>query len=247
MSTLYTATDTTFRTLVLRAALPALVCFYEPECAAAAALHPLLARLALAYNQRLAVAEVSSTERIGEQFGVTASPTVLVFRHGNEVLRSTGFLPEPLLRLLAEDALTADGEYSRLWSPLEDCFEKAVLLPLIDALGFAAERQHRILNWPGNTRNGRIDLLVHDQHGLITLIESKRALRSLGDLRAAAKQAQGYARAMHLPSFVVAAPLGLWVYALHGAQAVEAAVFSWIELGERPELLGEVVLRLRSA
>ena len=247
MTTLLAVDDLSFRRHVLGATLPTVVCFRAPGCAASQALRPMLRRLAARYAGRLVVAEIDgSRAQVADQFGVTATPTLLVFRYGNEVLRSVGFLPEGLLTLLFDDALDADSDFPRLWVPIEERFEDAAIVPLLDALGLAYERQVACPTRPGAAARGRIDVLVRDATGALTLLENKRVLRSNADLRAATVQGSGYARAARLPSFVVAAPVGLWVYALHGAHALLDREFSWADLHTTPVALRETLLALRA-
>ena len=246
MSILLAVDDTTFRRCVLAAPLPVLVCFHAPGCVASAALLPMLGQLAPRYAGRLMFAEIDADANVAEQYGVAVSPSLLVFRYGNEVLRSPGFLPARLLALLCDDAVEADTDYPRLWTPLEERFEEAALLPLLDTLELRYERQHQIVNWPKSARSGRIDLLVHDAAGLVTVIESKRALRGEIDLRAAARQAHSYARAMGTRSFVVAAPAGMWVYACHGAHALLDHAFTWLDLHDSVEPLADALHALRT-
>lgn len=244
MPNMLTADETTFRSRVLRAPLPALVCFSAPGCPATQAMRPALERQAARMGGLLAVVDAPDAQAIAEQYGVASSPTLLAFRHGAEVLRSVGFLPEPLLALLCDDAARARGESSRLWMPLEDTFEDVALLPLLDALELGYTRQQRCVNWP-SARGGRIDVLIHDERGAVSLVESKRIIRSPAELAKAAQQAHSYARAMGLPSFVVAAPGGLWVYALRGQSAALYRSLSWIELEADAQPLRETLFALQ--
>lgn len=231
MTHLLTVDDTSFRRHVLAARLPVVACFTSAECVASRELRRTLESLAPVYARRLGFVEADCEHAtVAGQFGVGATPTLLVFRDGDEVLRSVGFLPEPLLRLLLDDAAKATGERTRVWAPTEERFEDAVVLPLLETMGYEYTRQHQIVNWPRGARNGRIDVLVHDRRGLLTLVESKRALRSNSDLHQAAQQAERYARAMRLNSFLVAAPVGVWVYALRSKHATPEHAFSWLDL-----------------
>lgn len=59
----------------------------------------------------------------------------------------------------------------------------------------------------------RIDFLVRDQEKrLLTIIEAKRTLTKLEDVKRAARQGRSYALQVGSPSFVVMAPEGCWVY-----------------------------------
>jgi hypothetical protein len=107
------------------------------------------------------------------------------------------------------------GKYKR-----EREFEDRVIVPLLERWGFTYQRQYRC-RFP--TEYGVIDFFVSDHLGTLTLFENKRHIRNETELHDACQQAKRYAQWYRLPSFVVAAEQGLWVYALHGQNAPLAA------------------------
>lgn len=246
-----TVTETTFARNVLRAELPALVCFGAQACPARRALLPALERVAAAFAGRLLVASVvlDRAPLLAEQYGVVASPTLMVFQHGDRQGQVVGFLPEGLLRLLAGEVAVGAVAGDTYWSPVEERFEDTVVIPMLEGWGFAYERQVACaLAGPGRPQRGRIDLLVRAgpgaAGGAITLVESKRHIGGDQDLQRAAAQALGYARGLALPSFVVAAPRGLWIYRRDGDRAARVAHLTSLDLHREPERPRQILLRL---
>ncbi len=152
---------------------------------------------------------------LSEQWGVVASPTLMVFVHADRQGQVIGFLPDGLLNLLADDVIQGAVTDDSYWSPVEERFEDAALIPLIQSWGLTVQRQVACaLAGQNRAQRGRIDLLLYKHAGQppLTLIESKRQIRGNEDLQAAAHQAYGYARSLTLTSFIVATPRGLWIY-----------------------------------
>jgi thioredoxin 1 len=244
-------TEATFARQVLRAELPVLICFGAQRCPARRALLPALTRVAAAYRGQLLVASalVDRAPILAEQYGVVASPTLAVFQHGDRQGQVPGFLPEGLLRLLADEVVGGAVAGDRSWSPVEARFEDTVLIPWLERGGFIYQRQVSCAV-AGRTKpqRGRIDLLVFadPQARPVTLIESKRQISGDEDLRRAVAQAAGYARSLGLPSFVVAAPRGLWIYRFIGERATCVAHVTGLELHQAPERPQQILLQLHA-
>jgi thioredoxin 1 len=240
-------TEATFGRRVLRADLPVLVCFATRACSGWRALRPALARLSAAHRGRLDVATLllDGAPLLAEEYGLTSSPTLMVFAQGDRQGQAVGFLPPGLLDLLAEDAIAGAVSGGQFWSPVEERFEDAVLLPLLTSWGLSVERQVTCA-LPGRNRanRGRVDLLVreHPEGPPLTLVESKRQIRGEEELRQAVQQALAYARSLNLPSFVVAAPRGAWVYRREEERARCVRHLTSLELHERPEELLRLVV-----
>jgi thioredoxin 1 len=245
-----TLTEASFARQILRAGLPALVCFGARACPGRLALRPALERVSAAHHGRLLVATMIADRAplLAEQYGVVASPTLIVFEHGERQGQVVGFLPEGLLDLLADDVLGGAVAGGAFWSPVEERFEEAVLIPLLRGWGLSVERQVACA-LPGANRaqRGRIDLLVYDPGGPapLTLVESKRQIRGDDELRQAALQGAAYARSLALDSFVVAAPRGLWVYQRDGERSRLVRHLTGLELHQAPERLHQLLLQLR--
>jgi hypothetical protein len=152
----------------------------------------------------------------------------------------TGFAPEPLVRLLLDQLIAGELPPGRLWSPIEQAFEDAVIIPLLDAWGWAYQRQVVCPRHAGRpSARGRVDILVYadDTTRPLTLFENKRHITSHAALRQASLQARGYAEAFQLASFVVAAPAGMWMYQLDQRQARLMQSFTSLEVATGPEVV----------
>jgi thiol-disulfide isomerase/thioredoxin len=242
-------TEATFGRQVLRAALPVLACFGTRACPARRALLPALERVALRYAGQLLVAMVlvDDAQLLVEQYGVAASPTLMLFQGGDRQGQMVGFIADGLVDLLAEDVMLGAVAGDGLWSPLEERFEDVVLIPLLQRWGFTFQRQVACaLAGKSQPQRGRIDLLVYAQPDALplTLIESKRQIRGEQDLRQAQAQAVAYARALALPTFVIAAPRGLWVYRDDGARSVCVQHVTSLELHQTPDRTQQLLLQL---
>jgi thiol-disulfide isomerase/thioredoxin len=234
--------ETTFARWVRVAAVPVVVMFRAARCDACRALGTNVARLADRYAGQLVVlsVDVERAPLLAEQYGVSAVPTLLVLHHGDELTRMVGFAPEPLLRLLFDQVVGGDLTPGLLWSPTEQAYEDAVIVPLIDGWGWTYRRQ---VACPGRAGNlaapGRVDVLVYDADAAapLTLFEDKRQIASNAALQQAMLQARGYAQALRLASFVVAAPAGMWVYQLRDERARLMQSFSSLDVATHPEVV----------
>ena len=195
---------------------------------------PLGKDLAAQYGGQLLVLwlDVERAHVLAEQYAIGATPTLLVLRDGEELTRVVGFAPAPLVRVLFEQILADALAPGRLWCPVEQVFEDAVLIPLLDAWGWRYRRQ---VACPGAANRGRVDILVYDDNMLAprTLFENKRQIGSQAALQQAATQARRYAEQFGLPTFVVAAPAGLWVYRLDDGQARLFQAYSSLDIAQR--------------
>jgi hypothetical protein len=86
-----------------------------------------------------------------------------------------------------------------------------VVEPLLRGWGFHFTQQAQCRFLFGvNEHCGRIDLLVRNARGSITLGESKLRILNDDDLARATNQAKSYALMEGLARFIVAAPEGFW-------------------------------------
>ncbi len=242
------ASDTTFNRRVLHSDLPATVLFMATGCAASAALARVMRDLAAGYAERLLVATVHTdrSPMLVSQYAIQSTPTLCVYRYGQEVLRVPGYLPRGLLKLLFEEALVTDGDVLRYWAPIEEQFEDVVIIPMLAAWGWRYSRQHPcMLPGQGAAARGRVDVLVYESDPAepLTLFENKRMIATNDDLRRAVGQARAYAEALHVPSFLVAAPAGVWVYACTPAGVRLAGSMSALELEQAGERLQELIIQ----
>lgn len=101
----------------------------------------------------------------------------------------------------------------------EEEFEEKVILPLLKRWGFARKAQHSCrYRTSSKYRTGLVDFLVSDQGERLTLFEDKRQIVNDKELQPYVDQAKTYALLLALPSFVVASPQGMWLYALDADQ-----------------------------
>ncbi|NTU81001.1 MAG: hypothetical protein HGA45_16740 [Chloroflexales bacterium] len=156
-------TEATFTRHVLHAELPVLACFGARRCPARQALRPALTQVAEQYRGQLLVASVlvDHAPLLAEQCGVVASPTLMVFQHGDRQSQVRGFLADGLVRLLADEVVGGAVRGDTFWSPVEERFEDMVLIPLIQRWGCVFQRQVACA-LPGRPtpQRGRIDLRV---------------------------------------------------------------------------------------
>jgi hypothetical protein len=102
---------------------------------------------------------------------------------------------------------------------LEAEFEDKVIRPLLKSWGFKGQGQYTCSAWVGSQEHQlRVDFLVSDDKGSVTLFEDKLRIISDEDLQLAVGQAKSYALLLGLPSFVVASPEGMWLYSLERDQ-----------------------------
>jgi thiol-disulfide isomerase/thioredoxin len=238
--------ESNFGRRVLHAPVPVLALFGASTCPASRALRPLLVELAATYASQIRFAYINA-RRIGlvaGQFGLHTTPTLLVAVGGEIVTQAIGFMPPELLRLLCEQIAAGTLPPDPLWSPVEATFEDLVVAPLLERWGLTYMRQAAS---PRPAR-GRIDFLVYEDRAEppLTLFENKRSLGAPAALAQAAAQAHGYARALAVPSCVVAAPAGLWIYASAGVQPALVRRISSLELLQRPDEPLAVLRQLRS-
>jgi hypothetical protein len=142
--------------------------------------------------------------------------------------------------LLFEQVIAGDLTPGRLWSPIEQAFEDAVIIPLLDAWGWTYRRQVTCpLRADKPVARGRVDILAYTDDAItpLTLFENKRQIASSGALQQAVAQARGYAEVFRMVSFVVAAPVGMWVYRLDGGRAELVQSFSSLEVASYPEVV----------
>ena len=87
--------DETFRDEVLSSDKPVLVDFTSTTCAPCQRLLPVLTDVQTRYPDdiKIAVADVAKNRQIAAKLGVRSTPTLVLFRDGEELGRTSGFKP----------------------------------------------------------------------------------------------------------------------------------------------------------
>ena len=92
MNKLIEVTDATFNAEVLRSPVPVAVDFFGEYCGPCRFLKPILELLAddLGNSAKIVAVDVVASERLALECGISAVPTILVFRAGQEFRRMVG-------------------------------------------------------------------------------------------------------------------------------------------------------------
>lgn len=85
-------TDANFETEVLKSNVPVLVDFWAAWCGPCKQLAPVIDELAKEYKGKVKVGKLDTEENnsIPATFGITAIPTIIVFKNGNTVNKMVG-------------------------------------------------------------------------------------------------------------------------------------------------------------
>lgn len=86
-------TDKDFEEKVLKSKLPVLVDFFAEWCGPCKLAGPVVEQLSEEYKDRLLVAkvDVDGNQATAGQYSVMSIPTMIVFKEGKEVARTSGF------------------------------------------------------------------------------------------------------------------------------------------------------------
>lgn len=128
----------------------------------------------------------------------------------------------------------------------EHSFEERVISPLLLHFCLDFERQKHVQIPTGHKYTpGFVDYVVHDERGLLTIIENKKAIPSETKLGEAADQGASYARALHSPTVVVAAPQGIWIFEVQRYDVRLARKVEPSDVASQRNHILEVLRRLR--
>ncbi len=94
-----TVNSTNFDEEVLNSELPVLVDFWATWCGPCRMLSPVIAKLAEEKEGSLKVAKINVDENpeLARQYGIRSIPTVMLFRNGELVNTSMGYMPKEKL------------------------------------------------------------------------------------------------------------------------------------------------------
>lgn len=236
-------------TILRKSQQPVLVCYRSPDCQASEALIAMLDSLAAEYAERIVFLtfNIENSVTHAELHQISGTPTLVLYRWNEEQSRLLGYLPERLLRVFLDAICDPQAEIARWWSPIEQIYEDTVILPLLDAWGWRAERQVSCRIAQGRSvRKGRIDVLAYQHQTPITLFEAKRLILHPQALEQASQQAHSYAHALGLNSYVVAAPSGMWLYRVGRSQSQLVTQISSLELDREPKQLHDYILQINA-
>ncbi|MBN1289229.1 MAG: thioredoxin [Actinobacteria bacterium] len=92
--------DQTFESVIANAGKPALVDFWAPWCGPCRMMHPVLESLAESVGESAVIARcnVDDSPSLAGRFGVSAIPTMILFKDGNQVETMVGVTPEDELK-----------------------------------------------------------------------------------------------------------------------------------------------------
>jgi hypothetical protein len=143
--------------------------------------------------------------------------------------------PEPLSSIAESGAYASEAD-----------FEAKVIEALLRSwgLGFLQQAPCRF-QFGVNEHCGRIDFVVRDSRGVITIIESKLRIVTDDELNAAIAQAKSYALMQGTASFVVAAPEGFWCYSLDRNRETLLKRFTHQEVSADSSALRHLILSKR--
>lgn len=102
-----TLTSENFTEEVINSKLPVLVDFWATWCGPCRMLAPTIEEIAEEYDGKVKVAKlnVDDAEDLAVSYGVSSIPTVMLFKNGEKVAQSVGYVEKEKLVALVESAM----------------------------------------------------------------------------------------------------------------------------------------------
>ncbi|GIX04693.1 MAG: thioredoxin [Planctomycetaceae bacterium] len=99
--------DATFETEVLKSPVPVLVDFWAPWCGPCRMLAPTIEQLAQDYAGRVVIGKLNTDDNPNAptRYGISAIPTVILFKNGQPVARSMGLQAKQQLSAMIDQHL----------------------------------------------------------------------------------------------------------------------------------------------
>lgn len=107
MYDVFTLTDETFDSFITRSSVPVLVDFWAEWCAPCRLIAPLVENVSNEYGEKLAVCkiDIDSSPKVAARLGITALPTLILFKDGSPVARHVGSATPVKLRSFLSEHL----------------------------------------------------------------------------------------------------------------------------------------------
>jgi len=99
--------DKNFEDEVLKSDKPVLVDFWAPWCGPCRAVAPIIEELSEEYKGKIAFARLNVDEapQNASKFGISAIPTLLLFKEGKPISQIVGFRPKAELKKILDEVL----------------------------------------------------------------------------------------------------------------------------------------------